>query len=101
MHLCVARTYCISRTPKPLLEAANNRSACLQVAREHARLHLRATHAEFAKALEAVGDVSAAIHHYEEAGIAAQEVPRMLLQRGDAAALERYVQVCSNPIPQS
>ena len=59
----------------------------------HARVHptrarLKSVHHEYARHLELCGDVKAAAEHYVAAGAAAEEVPRMMLERGQADELE-------------
>lgn len=52
------------------------------------RVHLKSLHFERARHLERCGDVQGAVQHYEAAGAAADEVPRMMLERGQGADLE-------------
>ncbi|GBF91287.1 intraflagellar transport protein [Raphidocelis subcapitata] len=55
------------------------------------RPRLPAVHFEYARHLERCGDARGAAQHYEAAGAAAEEVPRMMLERGQEAELEGYV----------
>jgi hypothetical protein len=47
-----------------------------------------AVHYELARHLERCGDTAGAAEHYQAAGAAAEEVPRMMLQDGRAGELE-------------
>lgn len=55
------------------------------------RIHMRTTHFNFARHLESIGDVDAAIQHYENSDTARTEVPRMLFDLGRVEDLEDYV----------
>lgn len=63
----------------------------LAVARKHHRIHLRATHCEYGRALEAQGAYDAAAEQYIDAGVAASEATRMFLQAGLLDKLEEFV----------
>eukprot|EP00955_Chlamydomonas_euryale_P027526 290272-Chlamydomonas_euryale.AAC.1 len=56
-------------------------------------LHCQSTHYAYAKHLEKTGDFDAALEHYEKAGAASIEVPRMYFESEEMDKLEAYVKV--------
>ena len=64
---------------------------CLAHASSADRPHLKEAHFSYAREAEARGDIAAATAHYESAGTAVEDVPRMLLSRGSGGELEAYV----------
>ena len=67
----------------------------LDIANKHDRLHLRATHYQYAKKLEWEKSYTEAVKHYEESKTNVFEVPRMLFD--DPQALFDYVSNNSDP----
>ena len=61
----------------------------MEVAEKHDRLHLRATHYQFAKKCEWEHQTEEAIKHYEASKTNVFEVPRMLFDSPDV--LQKYV----------
>jgi hypothetical protein len=51
------------------------------VAERHDRIHLKATHFQLARHLEAMGDPAGAVRHYEAAGTGAAEVGATAMRR--------------------
>lgn len=72
-------------------------SRALLVAEKNDRIHLRSTHFLYARSLEASGHIKAAVEHYEKAGVAAYQVPRMYYELGEMDELEKYVTAANSP----
>ncbi|NXS30109.1 IF140 protein, partial [Pomatostomus ruficeps] len=70
-------------------QASNQWEKAIETAEAHDRVHLRTTHYNYAKHLEATGQQSLALTHYEKSDTHRFEVPRMLSE--DLQALENYV----------
>ncbi|NWV12062.1 IF140 protein, partial [Ptilonorhynchus violaceus] len=70
-------------------QASNQWQNAIETAEAHDRVHLRTTHYNYAKHLEATGEQSLALTHYEKSDTHRFEVPRMLSE--DLQALENYV----------
>ncbi|NWU83920.1 IF140 protein, partial [Onychorhynchus coronatus] len=70
-------------------QASNQWQKALETAEAQDRVHLRTTHCNYAKHLEAAGEQSLALSHYEKSDTHRFEVPRMLSE--DLQALENYV----------
>ena len=73
------------------LQATGKWREALLVAAKHDRVHLKALHHQYARHLEQLGDVQAAIAHYESANTHRSEVPRMLHERGLTQDIQQYV----------
>lgn len=74
-----------------LYQAANVWDKAIKVATTNDRIHLKNTHYRYAQHLESIGEISAAVDHYELAGTGRQEIPRMLFQLNKVDELEDYV----------
>lgn len=74
-----------------LYQAAGEWYLALDTAERYDRIHLRSTHHRYALHLESLGQYDAAARHFELADTHRREVPRMLVEREEQAALERYV----------
>lgn len=74
-----------------LYQAAGEWELALDLASYSDRIHLRSTHHRYALHLEALGSYDNAARHFELANTHRREVPRMLVTRGEQAALERYI----------
>ncbi|XP_048575888.1 intraflagellar transport protein 140 homolog isoform X2 [Nematostella vectensis] len=72
-----------------LYQASNQWTKAIEVAELHDRIHLRTTYYNYAKHLESMGNMSAAIVNYEKSDTHRFEVPRMLLD--DPHQLEAYI----------
>ncbi|KAJ7427732.1 intraflagellar transport protein 140 [Willisornis vidua] len=70
-------------------QASNQWQKALETAENQDRVHLRTTYYNYAKHLEATGEQSLALTHYEKSDTHRFEVPRMLSE--DLQALENYV----------
>ncbi|XP_075623347.1 intraflagellar transport protein 140 homolog isoform X2 [Balearica regulorum gibbericeps] len=70
-------------------QASNQWQKAIETAEAHDRVHLRTTYYNYAKHLEATGEQSLALSHYEKSDTHRFEVPRMLSE--DLQALENYV----------
>ncbi|NXU33682.1 IF140 protein, partial [Drymodes brunneopygia] len=70
-------------------QASNQWQKAIETAEAHDRVHLRTTHYNYAKHLEATGQQSLALTHYEKSDTHRFEVPRMLSE--DVQALENYI----------
>ncbi|NXO80980.1 IF140 protein, partial [Sitta europaea] len=70
-------------------QASNQWQKAIETAEAHDRVHLRTTHYNYAKHLEATGQQSLALTHYEKSDTHRFEVPRMLSE--DLQALENYI----------
>ncbi|NWR42554.1 IF140 protein, partial [Regulus satrapa] len=70
-------------------QASNQWQKAVETAEAHDRVHLRTTHYNYAKHLEATGQQSLALAHYEKSDTHRFEVPRMLSE--DLQALENYI----------
>uniref|UniRef100_A0A803XVH6 Intraflagellar transport 140 n=1 Tax=Meleagris gallopavo TaxID=9103 RepID=A0A803XVH6_MELGA len=70
-------------------QATNQWQKAIETAEAHDRVHLRTTYYNYAKHLEAVGEHTLALSHYEKSDTHRFEVPRMLSE--DLQALENYV----------
>lgn len=74
-----------------LHQAAGRWSDALALARDKDRLRLAATYHEYAKHLEACGDLAGAISAYESAGTHVANVPRLLYGAGQLTELKAYI----------
>eukprot|EP00911_Craspedida_sp_UC1_P000801 UC1_evm1s613 len=72
-----------------MLQDSGRWKEALELARSSDRVALRNTYFAFARHLEAEGQLTEAVSHYELAGMEATEVPRLLFE--DLDALEKYV----------
>ncbi|NWI54569.1 IF140 protein, partial [Calyptomena viridis] len=72
-----------------LYQASNQWQKAIETAEAQDRVHLRTTYYNYAKHLEATGEQSLALAHYEKSDTHRFEVPRMLSE--DLQALENYV----------
>ncbi|NWT55385.1 IF140 protein, partial [Erythrocercus mccallii] len=70
-------------------QASNQWQKAIETAKAHDRVHLRTTHYNYAKHLEATGQQSLALTHYEKSDTHRFEIPRMLSE--DLQALENYI----------
>ncbi|XP_062359436.1 intraflagellar transport protein 140 homolog [Cinclus cinclus] len=70
-------------------QASNQWQKAMETAEAHDRVHLRTTHYNYAKHLEATGQQSLALTHYEKSDTHRFEVPRMLSE--DLQTLEDYI----------
>ncbi|XP_010183319.1 PREDICTED: intraflagellar transport protein 140 homolog [Mesitornis unicolor] len=70
-------------------QASNQWQKAIETAEAYDRVHLRTTYYNYAKHLEATGEQSLALTHYEKSDTHRFEVPRMLCE--DLQALENYV----------
>lgn len=70
-------------------QAANQWTKAIEVAELQDRIHLRTTYYNYAKHLEATGNIPAAIVNFEKADTHRFEVPRMLLE--EPQQLEAYI----------
>ncbi|NXK69902.1 IF140 protein, partial [Sylvietta virens] len=70
-------------------QASNQWQKAIETAEVHDRVHLRTTHYNYAKHLEATGQQSLALTHYEKSDTHRFEIPRMLSE--DLQALENYI----------
>ncbi|XP_010281198.1 PREDICTED: intraflagellar transport protein 140 homolog [Phaethon lepturus] len=70
-------------------QASNQWQKAIETAEAHDRVHLRTTYYNYAKHLEATGEHSLALAHYEKSDTHRFEVPRMLCE--DLQALENYI----------
>ncbi|KAH9375819.1 hypothetical protein HPB48_021212 [Haemaphysalis longicornis] len=77
-----------------LLEDSGQWERAIEVARSHDRIRLRATYHNYAKHLEASGELEKAVAAYEKAETHLFDVPRMLFD--DPQALEQYVRASGN-----
>ena len=68
-----------------LYQAGGRWKAAVEVAEEHDRIHLNATHHRHGEALESSGDFDGALAAFERAATGGREAPRMLLQAAEAA----------------
>lgn len=64
----------------------------LEIASENDRIHLKTTHFQYARHLEAIGDTNDAIKQYEASDMHYKEVPRMLFMKKKINELEEYVE---------
>uniref|UniRef100_A0A915CSH0 Anaphase-promoting complex subunit 4-like WD40 domain-containing protein n=1 Tax=Ditylenchus dipsaci TaxID=166011 RepID=A0A915CSH0_9BILA len=76
-------------------QAQGKWSEAFEIAEKHDRIHLRNTHYNYAKYLESVGNIEAAIDNYEKANVHRFEVPRMLSD--EPKALEFYIKRNADP----
>jgi len=74
-----------------LYQAAGLWDRALELAEGQDRIHLKVTHHAFAKHLESVGALRAALLHYEKADTFRTEVPRMLFEQQKLQELESYI----------
>lgn len=74
-----------------LYQACGEWDKALEVAEQHDRIHLRTTFYNYAKHLESLGDVPAAMAAYEKSHTHRQEIPRMLYESQQLIELERYI----------
>ncbi|KAM9015942.1 intraflagellar transport protein 140 homolog isoform 1-T2 [Ara ararauna] len=70
-------------------QASNQWQKAIETAEAHDRVHLRTTYYSYAKYLEATGEQSLSLAHYEKSDTHRFEIPRMLSE--DLQALESYV----------
>ncbi|XP_061206742.1 intraflagellar transport protein 140 homolog isoform X2 [Neopsephotus bourkii] len=70
-------------------QASNQWQKAIETAEAHDRVHLRTTYYSYAKYLEATGEQSLALTHYEKSDTHRFEIPRMLSE--DLQALESYI----------
>ena len=75
-----------------LYQASGQWEKALDVAVQSDRIHLRTTHFEYARYLETVGDIPAAIKNFEASETHRRQVPRMLFEAGRLDDLEMYVE---------
>ena len=75
-----------------LYQAAGLWNKALGVASSNDRIHLKTTHYQYAKYLEAVGDIQGAIKNFEASDTFRTEVPRMLYSMQRVDDLEEYIQ---------
>ncbi|KAH8034397.1 hypothetical protein HPB51_023645 [Rhipicephalus microplus] len=78
-----------------VLEDSGQWERAIDVARHHDRIRLRATYHNYAKHLEASGDIEKAVAAYEKAETHLFDVPRMLFD--NPQALEQYVRASGSP----
>ncbi|KAL1475134.1 hypothetical protein MTO96_037504 [Rhipicephalus appendiculatus] len=78
-----------------VLEDSGQWERAIDVARQDDRIRLRATYHNYAKHLEASGDIEKAVAAYEKADTHLFDVPRMLFD--DPQALEQYVRASGSP----
>ncbi|CAG0915124.1 unnamed protein product [Notodromas monacha] len=76
-------------------QGSNRWAEALDTAADVDRIHLRTTSFNYARHLEAQGDISGAINYFEKSDTQRFEVPRMLFD--DPAALEAYVVQSKDP----
>jgi len=69
----------------------------LKTASKHDRIHLKATHYQYARYLEHIGDRVNAIKHYEKSETHRHEVPRMLFDAQQMSELEQYIKASDDP----
>ena len=74
-----------------LYQATGQWEKALDTAVQSDRINLRTTHFEYARYLETVGDIPAAIKNYEASETHRRQVPRMLFEVGRIEDLEAYV----------
>uniref|UniRef100_A0A914DM98 Uncharacterized protein n=1 Tax=Acrobeloides nanus TaxID=290746 RepID=A0A914DM98_9BILA len=72
-----------------ILQTTNRWSEAFEIAEKYDRINLRNTYYNYAKYLESVGAIEAAIENYEKSGTHKFEVPRMLFE--EPKALELYI----------
>ncbi|XP_075035600.1 intraflagellar transport protein 140 homolog [Mixophyes fleayi] len=72
-----------------LYQAWGQWQKAIETAESNDRMHLRTTYYHYAKHMEATGDRSVSLNHYEKSDTHRFEVPRMLLD--DPQALENYI----------
>ncbi|XP_063790737.1 intraflagellar transport protein 140 homolog isoform X2 [Pseudophryne corroboree] len=72
-----------------LYQAWGQWQKAIETAESHDRMHLRTTYYHYAKHMEATGDRSVSLMHYEKSDTHRFEVPRML--HDDPQALENYI----------
>ena len=77
------------------MKSIGNWDEALEIAEKYDRLHLRATHYQYAKKLEWEKSYNEAIKHYELSKTNVFEVPRMLFE--DPDALEEYISKNNDP----
>jgi len=80
-----------------LYQACGEWDKALEVAEQHDRIHLRTTFYNYAKHLESLGDVPAAMAAYEKSHTHRQEIPRMLYESQQLIELERYIMEKEDP----
>lgn len=80
-----------------LYQAAGKWKEALNIAQRYDRIHLHSTHYKYGQALERAQDVEGAIVQYEAAGVAASEVPRMLVAMKELRRLRDYVNDSPDP----
>ena len=74
-----------------LYQCSGQWEKAVQLAEEKDRIHLKSTHYLYAKQLEALGQHTDAIVHYEASGTHIVEVPRMLFDSAQTAQLQAYI----------
>jgi intraflagellar transport protein 140 len=80
-----------------LYQAAGLWDKAISTANLFDRIHLKATHYQFAKHLESVGKIDEAIEHYQLSENSRTEVPRMLFHLGRVDDLGDYVLKSDDP----
>jgi intraflagellar transport protein 140 len=81
-----------------LYQAAGLWDKAILTAKAKDRIHLKATHYQFAKHLESLGLTDEAIEHYQLSQNATTEVPRMLFQLDRVDELGEYVLQSDDPV---
>ncbi|KAG1665494.1 hypothetical protein FOA52_009755 [Chlamydomonas sp. UWO 241] len=74
-----------------LFRASGHWDKALEVAEKNDRIHLKSTHYAYAQHLEKTGEFDSALAHYEQAGAASIEVPRMYFEIHEMEKLEAYI----------
>jgi intraflagellar transport protein 140 len=80
-----------------MLQAAGEWDEAINLAEKNDRINLKQTHYKLAKQMEALGEWSRAIEHYEASNTHRQEVPRMLFGNGRIHDLDKYIQSKNDP----
>ncbi|EQC39856.1 hypothetical protein SDRG_02514 [Saprolegnia diclina VS20] len=80
-----------------LYQAAGFWSKAIEVATKRDRIHLKSTHFAYAKHLEDEGNLKDAMRHFELAGTAAKDIPRMLFGLGKLEMLDTYASKTDDP----
>ncbi|OQS07185.1 Intraflagellar Transport Protein [Thraustotheca clavata] len=80
-----------------LYQAAGYWGKAIEVASKRDRIHLKSTHFAYAKHLEEEGNLKEAMRHFELAGTAAKDIPRMLFGLGKLEMLDSYASKTDDP----
>ncbi|OQR87348.1 Intraflagellar Transport protein [Achlya hypogyna] len=80
-----------------LYQAAGFWAKAIEVAAKRDRIHLKSTHFAYAKHLEEEGNLKEAMRHFELAGTAAKDIPRMLFSLGKLEMLDSYASKTDDP----